>query len=64
LLAWGAGKARIDQEYNNVYYLEDRQAHARCHNEILKAKCIVILGGTLEAYTTAASIRSYLDTLG
>lgn len=37
-------------EYSNVYYLEDRFAHAKCHNEILKAKCIVVMGGTFEAY--------------
>jgi thioredoxin reductase len=50
LLAWGAVKKRLDKEFSNVFYLEDRQAHARCHNELLKAKTIVVLGGTLEAY--------------
>jgi hypothetical protein len=31
---------------------------------LLKAKVVVVLGGTLEAYQTAASIRDYLDSLG
>ena len=64
LIAWGSEKARLEQEFSNVYYLEDRQAHSRCHNELLKAKVVVVLGGTLEAYQTAASIRDYLDSLG
>lgn len=50
LLACGAYKRRLKKEYSNVYYLEDRQSHARVHNEILKAKQITIMGGTLEAY--------------
>lgn len=64
MIAWGALKKRLGKEYTNVYYLEDRQSHARCHNEILKAKSIVVLGGTFEAYQTAASIREYLDSIG
>jgi thioredoxin reductase len=43
--------------------LEDRHSHARCHNELLKAKTIVVMGGTLEAFQTASAIRSYLDSI-
>ena len=50
LVAWGSQKKRLNKEYTNVFYLEDRHAHARAHNEILKAKTIVVLGGTIEAY--------------
>ncbi len=50
LIAWGANKKRLNQEYSNVFVLEDRQSHARCHNEILKAKTVVVMGGTFEAY--------------
>ena len=64
LIAWGAHKKRLKQEYQNVFYLEDRQAHAKCHNEILRANCIVVMGNTFEAYQSAASIRSYLDSIG
>jgi NADH dehydrogenase FAD-containing subunit len=64
LLAWGSVKKRLDKEFTNVFYLEDRQAHARCHNELLKAKTIVVLGGTIEAYQSAASLRDYLDSIG
>lgn len=64
LIAWGAHKKRLKQEYQNVFYLEDRQAHAKCHNEILRANCIVVMGNTIEAYQSAASIRSYLDSIG
>jgi len=64
LVAWGAYKKRLGtQEYSNVFYLEDRHSHARCHNEIIKAKTIVVMGGTFEAYQTAASIREYLDSI-
>jgi len=38
MLAWGSYKKRLGKEYSNVYYLEDRHSHARCHNELLKAK--------------------------
>ena len=35
LIAWGANKKRIlnanSNAYSNVYYIEDRQAHARVH---------------------------------
>ena len=46
-----------------MFYLEDRHSHARVHNEILKAKCIVVLGGTFEAYQVAGSLREYLDSI-
>lgn len=68
LIAWGAYKKRLTSvnqtQYSNVYYLEDRYSHAKCHNELLKAKSILVLGGTFEAYQTAASIREYLDSVG
>ncbi len=38
MLAWGSYKKRLGKEYSNVFYLEDRHSHARCHNELLKAK--------------------------
>ena len=64
MVAWGSYKKRLGKEYSNVYYLEDRHSHARCHNELLKAKSIVVMGGTFEAFQTAASIREYLDGIG
>lgn len=63
MVAWGSYKKRLNKEYSNVFYLEDRHSHARCHNELLKAKSIVIMGGTFEAYQTATSIREYLDSI-
>ena len=64
LVAWGAYKKRLSKEYTNVFYLEDRYSHAKCHNEILKAKKITIMGSTMDAMQTATSIRSYLDSIG
>lgn len=64
LIAWGSHKKRLSKEYSNVFILEDRHSHARCHNEILKAKSILVMGGSFEAYQTAASIREYLDSIG
>lgn len=64
LFAVGHHKKRLDKEFTNVFYLEDRFAHAKCHNELLKAKQVVVVGGTLEAYQQASSIRAYLDTIG
>lgn len=64
LIAWGSTKKRMAKEYSNVHYLEDRYAHARCHNALLKAKTVCILGQTFEAYQTAASTRDYLDSVG
>jgi len=31
---------------------------------MLKAKTIAVLGNTLEAYSTAANIRKYLERIG
>ena len=39
-------------------------SHAKCHNELLKAKTVVVMGNTVEAYQTAASLREYLDDIG
>lgn len=64
LIAWGSEKKKLKDSYSNVFYLEDRQAHARVHNELLKAKQVVVLGGTLEAYQVAAGVRDYLDSIG
>ena len=49
LIAWGSYKKRLQQEYSNVFYLEDRYAHAKCHNEIIKAKKVVVLGHSMDA---------------
>ena len=64
LIAWGAFKKRLTKDYSNVFYLEDRYAHAKCHNELIKAEKIVILGSTMDAFQTASSVRSYLDSIG
>ena len=64
LVAWGAEKRKFDKKYENVYYLKDRFSHAKVHNELLKAKRIMIYGFTLDAFQTAASAREYLDSLG
>ena len=54
MVAWGSHKKRLNSinqtPYSNVYYLEDRYSHAKCHNELIKAKTILIMGGTFEAY--------------
>ena len=63
LVAWGAFKKRLNKDYSNVFYLEDRYSHAKCHNELIKANKIVVLGGTMDAYRTASSVRSYLDSI-
>jgi len=64
LIAWGSFKKRLTKEYTNVFYLEDRYSHAKCHNEILKADKIVVLGSTMDAYETASNVRSYLNSIG
>jgi len=64
LVAWGAFKKRLSKDYSNVFYLEDRYAHAKCHNEILKADKIVVLGSTMDAFQTASSVRGYLNSIG
>lgn len=57
LIAWGSHKKRLKDEYSNVYYLEDRVSHQRCTQDMLRAKTVVILGGTMDAYQTACSVR-------
>ena len=64
LVAWGAYKKRLNKDYTNAHYLEDRFSHAKCHNEIIKADKILILGGTIDAYQIASSIREYLNSIG
>lgn len=64
LIAWGAYKKRLSKDYTNAFYLEDRYSHAKVHNEILKAKKIVVLGSTLDTLDTASHIRSYLNSIG
>ena len=64
LIAWGSYKKRLNKDYSNVFYLEDRYSHAKCHNEILKAEKIMVLGSNLDAYQTASSGRSYLKSIG
>lgn len=63
MVAWGAHKKRLSKDYSNVFYLEDRYSHAKCHNELIKANKIMILGGTMDAFRTASSVRSYLDSI-
>ena len=68
LIAWGSQKNKLgiseEKKYSNIYYIEDRHSHAKVHNEILKAKSIVVMGGTFEAFQIASSIRQYLDSIG
>ena len=64
LVAWGSHKKRLKQEYTNVHYLEDRISHERCSKDILKAKTVVVFGGTMDAYQTACSVREQLDSVG
>ena len=64
LVAWGAHKKRLNKDYSNVFYLEDRYSHAKAHNEIIKAEKIVVLGSSIEAYQTASSVREYLNSIG
>ena len=64
LVAWGSHKKRLNQAYSNVFYLEDRYAHAKCHNELIKAKKVVVLGSTMDAFQIASSTREYLNSIG
>jgi len=64
LVAWGSFKKRLNKDYSNVFYLEDRYAHAKCHNDILKANKIVVFGSTMDAYQVASSMREYLNSIG
>lgn len=38
LVAWGAEKKHFKGNFSNVFYLEDKQSHAKVHNELLRAK--------------------------
>lgn len=64
LVAWGAHRNKLSKNYSNVHYIEDRFSHAKLHNELLRAKKIVVMGNTLEAFQVAQSTRDYLDGLG
>lgn len=55
---------RLGHSYTNVHYIEDRYSHAKLHNELLKAKQVVVLGGTFEAMQIAQAARTYLDEVG
>ena len=63
-MAWGAEKKRLGTNYSNVHYIEDKFSHAKVHNDLLRAKQVVILGGTLDAYQIAQATRTYLDDIG
>jgi hypothetical protein len=47
-----------------VHYVEDRYSHAKVHNEVLRAKQVVVLGGTFDALQVAQATRTYLDDVG
>ena len=47
-----------------MHYIEDRFSHAKIHNELLRAKNVVILGNTLDTFQIAQATRDYLDQLG
>ena len=49
LVAWGAETLRLAKDYSNVHYIEDKFSHAKVHNNLIKAKSVVVLGRTLEA---------------
>lgn len=64
LVAWGAHRKKLNTSYNNVFYIEDRYSHAKVHNAVLKAKQVVVLGGTFEALQLAQTTRTFLDEVG
>lgn len=64
IVSWGSTQDKLATAYSNVHYIEDRFTHAKVHNEILKAKKIVILGNSLDAIQIASSTRDYLDSIG
>ena len=63
MIAWGAEKRKLQKTFTNVHYIEDRFSHAKLHNSLIKAKNIVIMGNTFEAYQTAQGVREYLDSI-
>lgn len=64
IVAWGADRNKLKQSYSNVHYIEDRFSHAKVHNDLLKAKDVLILGNTFEAFQMAQTTRTYLDEIG
>jgi len=50
LVAWGAEKMKLEKSYPNVHYIEDRFSHAKVHNDLIKAKRVVVMGSTFEAF--------------
>ena len=64
LVAYGAERDKLEKNYANVHYLEDRFSHAKMHNQLLKSNKIVVLGNTFEAFQVASAAREYLDGLG
>lgn len=64
LIAWGSQKKRIQTNFSNVHYIEDRHSHARLHNELIKAKSVTILGNSTNAFVVAEAARNYLDDIG
>lgn len=63
-MAWGAHKQKLAKSYTNVHYIEDRVSHSKVHNEILRAKQVVVMGGTFRALQLAQATRTYLDEVG
>ena len=61
LVAWGAEKMKLEKNYPNVHYIEDKFSHAKVHNDLVKAKRVVVMGNTFEAFQIAQSTRTYLD---
>jgi UDP-N-acetylglucosamine 2-epimerase len=50
MVTWGAEKRKLQQNYSNVHYIEDRFSHAKLHNSLIKAKSVVVMGNTFEAF--------------
>lgn len=64
IVAWGATQKKLKQHYSNVHYIEDRFSHAKIHNELIRAKDVVILGDTIDSFQVAQATRDYLDQCG
>jgi predicted ATP-grasp superfamily ATP-dependent carboligase len=47
-----------------VHQITDFESHAKVHNDVIKARKVVVMGSTFEAYNLANAIRSYLNTVG
>lgn len=50
--------------FSNVHQITDFESHAKVHNDVIKARKVVVMGSTFEAYNLANAIRSYLNTVG